>query len=65
MTTPNEELTALKNINIFLIDLCHIRKKENRIEMARKLLRHYPTNREIELYWKKGLDEKWVSATKS
>ena len=53
MTLPTEQLDALKNINLFLIDLCHLRKRLERIEMAKKLLRHYPSNTEIEWYWKK------------
>jgi hypothetical protein len=55
VTLPNEELMALKNINDFLIDLCYIRKREDRIQMARKLLRHYPANWKIDECWKLGV----------
>jgi len=48
MTLPDERIMALKQINDFLFDLAHIRKREDRLLMARKLLRHYPTNSDIE-----------------
>ena len=54
MTTPFEEKEALKNINQFLMDLCYIRARHDRIELANKLLRHYPSNSEIERFWIKN-----------
>lgn len=49
MTTPHERTEALKNINLHLVDMAYLRTRKERIEWARKLLRHYPTNNEIEL----------------
>ncbi len=48
MTVPHERMMALKNINQFLLDMAYIRKKEDRIKMALKLLRHYPSDSELE-----------------
>lgn len=56
MTTPDEQLMALKNINRFLRDLAYMRNRKDRQGMIHKLLRHYPSDWEIESYWKKAED---------
>ena len=61
MTMPDEEIQALKNINNHLLELIHIRKKEDRWIFITKLLRHYPANILIDRYWKNcGLPEHYV-----
>lgn len=56
MTTHIEELSALTDMNEWVITLCYYRTREERLDMARRLLRHYPTNAEIHRYWKKETD---------
>ena len=53
MTTEHEQLRALKNINRWLIELVDIRKRDDRRELVRRLLRHYPCDSEIERKWDK------------
>lgn len=48
MTVPHERMMALKNINLFLMDMAYIRKRADRVKMAQRLLRHYPGNSELE-----------------
>jgi len=53
MTTDEEQLRALKKVNDHLLDLCFIRTREKRLEEAKWILRHYPSNADIERFWKK------------
>jgi hypothetical protein len=63
MTTPNERIEALNNINQFLMDMAYIRKREDRIKFAQKLLRHYPTNSELRILW--GIVDESTSSLRS
>lgn len=49
MTTPHERRQALRNINILLIDFAYLKTRKERLERLEEILRHYPTNAEIQV----------------
>lgn len=57
MTTPFERRSALHNINLFLIDMAWLRTRKERLERLRTLLKHYPSDFEIDLLFNEKWDE--------
>ena len=58
MTTPDERLRAMKNINFWLHLVVDAKKKDDRKRLARNLLRHYPGTWEIEEMFRKANEKK-------
>lgn len=55
MTIPDERLRSLKNMRPTLINLCTKKGPIKKIELRytiKYLLKHYPSDHEIDLYWR-------------
>ena len=60
MTLPDERIWSMKNMRAALLRLCEVKGPVSKITLRRTvkyLLKHYPSDYEIDLYWREKVED--------